>query len=106
MAGTIAITENDRWSVASCAYHWVLDYLINHASDPETVAELTEIDENNLGWVEIHEFPAAAREELLRLIVDEVVPDAERRLLPENSDRESAIDVIRDLRALAAKHRR
>lgn len=50
VAGTIAITREDRWSVASWAFHWVVQHLIDHVDDADAVRRLQEIEEYNLGW--------------------------------------------------------
>jgi len=105
MSGTIAVTFDDRWSTASWAYHWVLDYLIEHVADPEVTAQLREIDENNLGWVGLYDFPEPTRSEMLGILADEIVPDAEQRLLPGKPERQGALDILREVQALALKHR-
>lgn len=104
MAGTIAITNTEAWSVNSSAYHWVLDYLIEHVTDTEVKQQLQEIDEVNLGWVGLADFPEPHRSEMLRMPADEIVPDAERRLFLGKPDREKSIDVFRELQALARQH--
>ena len=101
MAGTIAITRADRWSVSNWAYHWVLDFLIRRVTDPKLAATLSEIDDLNLGWVQLVDFDKPQREELLDLLANELVPDAEARLVPENANREEWIDVIRPLQEIA-----
>lgn len=104
MAGTIAITKTEAWSVNYSAYHWVLDYLIAHVSDPDVKRQLREIDEYNLGWVCIADFPEPHYSEILQMLTDEIVPDAERRLFPGKPNREKSIDVFRELRDLALQH--
>ena len=101
MAGTIAITREDRWSVSNWAYHWVLDFLIRCVTDPELAAALIEINDLNLGWIEFADFDKSQREELLDLLVYELVPDAEALLVPENVDREEWINVLRPLQEIA-----
>lgn len=105
MAGTIAVTKDDRWSTASWAYHWVLDYLIEHVTDSAVTSQLREIDEYNLGWVGLYDFAEPTRSEMVRMLADEIIPDAEKRLLPGKSEREGALDILRELQALALKHR-
>lgn len=104
MAGTIAITNTETWSVNSSAYHWVLDYLIEHVTNPDVKRQLQEIDDNNLGWVGLTDFAEPHRSEMLHMLADQIVPDAERRLFPGNPDREKSIDVFRELRDLARQH--
>lgn len=104
MAGTIAITNTKVWSVNSSAYHWVLDYLIEHITDPDIKRQLQEIDENNLGWLDLGDFAEPHRSEILLMLTDQIVPDAERRIFPGKPDREKSIDVFRELQALARQH--
>ncbi len=101
MAGTIAITRDVRWSVSNWAYHWVLDFLIHRVTDPKLAAALHEIDDLNLGWVELDDFDESQRDELLDLLANELVPDAEARLVPEKANRDEWIDVIRPLKEIA-----
>ncbi len=101
MAGTIAITRDDRWSVSDWAYHWVLDFLIHRVTDPKLAAALREIDDVNLGWVGLDDFDKSQCEELLDLLANELVPDAEARLVPEKANRDEWIDVIRPLQEIA-----
>jgi hypothetical protein len=101
VAGTIAITSEDRWSVSSWAYHWVLDFLIHRVTDAKLAAALREIDDLNLGWVGLDDFDKSQREELLDLLANELVPDAEIRLVPEKANRDEWIDVIRPLQEIA-----
>jgi hypothetical protein len=101
VAGTIAITKEDRWSVSNWAYHWVLDFLIHKVTDPKLAAALREIDDLNLGWVDLDDFDKPQCEELLDLLANELVPDAEARLVPEKASRDEWIDVIRPLQEIA-----
>lgn len=101
MAGTIAITRDDRWSVASWAFHWVVQHLIDHVDDGDAVSRLREIEEHNLGWVGLDDFSVEQRQKILHILQREIVPEAEQRLLPQDLDRERAISVIRELADMA-----
>lgn len=101
VAGTIAITRDDRWSVASWAFHWVVQYLIDHIDDADAVRRLREIEEYNLGWVGLDDFSEQQRRKILHLLQQEIVPDAEQRLLPQDPARERAISTIRELADMA-----
>ena len=89
--------------MSSSAYHWVLDFLIHRVADPQLAAALREIDSLNLGWVGLDDFDKYQREELLDLLANELVPDAEARLVPEKANHHEWIDVIRPLQAMARK---
>ncbi len=104
MAGTIAVTRDVRWSVASWAFHWVVQYLVNHVDDEDVVSRLQEIEENNLGWVGLDDFSAEQRQKILHILRQEIVPDAEQRLVLEDPDREHAINIIRELAEMARSH--
>jgi hypothetical protein len=101
VAGTVAITRDDLWSVAYWAFHWVVDYLIDHVGDADIVSRLREIEDNNLGWVGLDDFSVEQRQKILPILQHEIVPDAERRLVPQDPDRERAISVIRELADMA-----
>lgn len=85
MAGTVAITRDDLWSVAYWAFHWVVEYLIDHVDDADIVSRLREIEDNNLGWVGLDDFSVEQRQKILPILQHEIVPDAERRLVPPGS---------------------
>ena len=101
VAGTIAITQDDRWSVASWAFHWVIQYLIDHVDDADAVRRLREIEEYNLGWVGLDDFSEQQRRKILHFLQQEIVSEAEQRLLPQDVARERAISIIRDLADMA-----
>lgn len=102
MAGTVAITRDDRWSVPSWAFHWVVEYLIDHVDDADVVNRLQEIEELNLGWLGLDDFSGEQRQKILHILQEEIVQDAEQRLLPQDLDREHAISVMRELAEMAS----
>ncbi|MGQ0837132.1 hypothetical protein [Actinokineospora sp.] len=101
MAGDIWITRETRWAANSSLYHWVLDFLIDHLDDPATVAGLEEIRDNNLGLVCAEDFPSPARVDLISVIRDQLVSDAETRLPGNMAERDEFITELRRLAHLA-----
>lgn len=101
MAGTIAITADDRWSVGSPAFYWVLDELIERVTDGDAAEQLREIRDMNLGWVAVPDFTPAQRAEILRVLGHEIVPYTERTLAPDAPGRASRLAVVGELAAMA-----
>lgn len=101
MAGTILLTDDDTWSVASWAFYWVLDTLVEHVADDELVRQLREIEQENIGMLGLHDFAPEQQQRILDFLRNDIVPEAERNLLPDDPNRERAIDVIRELATMA-----
>ncbi|CRK61007.1 hypothetical protein [Alloactinosynnema sp. L-07] len=100
MSGDIWITRQLRWPVNDSLYHWVLDFLIDRTVDAETLADLEEIRDENLGVVVVEDFPTPVRNTMVAAIRDELVPDAEKRLPGE--DWAEYRDALRELAGLAS----
>ncbi|MDQ3404482.1 MAG: hypothetical protein M3548_14015 [Actinomycetota bacterium] len=101
MAGDIWINEDARWPVNSSLYHWVLEFLILNLDDLDTVANLEEIRDNNLGIVDVEDYPLPMRERIVTLLRDELVPDATVRLPHDMRNRDGYIDALGELALMA-----
>lgn len=100
MAGDIWITDDARWVVNNSLFNFVIEFLINHIGDPDTVAELKVIDDNNLKFIDASDFPAPARASIIAALRDDLVPEAEKRL--PGDDWAGFRDELRELAQLAA----
>jgi len=65
------------------------------------MSRLLEIKEYNLGWVGLDDFSEEQRRMILHTLQQEIVPDAEQRLLPQDPNWEHAISIIRELADMA-----
>ena len=104
MSGTVALSQNERWSHQSWAYHWVLEFLMSNVSDREVVASLREIDRSNGKWIAIYEFNPSQRHEIFSLLTTSLVSDARRRLPRTWQEREIAITVFGQLADQSRKY--
>lgn len=68
----------------------MVQHLIDHVDDEDVVSRLREIEEYNIGWVELDDFSEEQRRKILHILQQELVPEAEQRLLPQAQDRERA----------------
>jgi hypothetical protein len=100
MAGDIWITKHARWPVNYSLYNWVLEFLIDRIKDPETLADLELIRDNNLGTVNADRYPPAGRAAIVAALRDELVPDVEKRL--PGDDWAEYRDALRELAEMAA----
>ena len=101
MAGTIAVSPEHRWSSASWLFDWVLRTAAEQAADPELTARLTEIVDNNLGWLGLDELPDRQRQAFTTVLPR--LPDlADQRLPPDLPSRGGTVEYLRTLSRLAA----
>jgi len=107
MAGTIFMAPNRTWPVASWAFHWVAEFLADNVEDKEAVDYLREVIDSNIGILSLMEeggdFNASARRQILDLLQNKLVPDAERRLPSENFDRTGGLEVLQELSDMACE---
>jgi hypothetical protein len=101
MAASIAVSPEHRWSSASWLFDWVLRTVAEQAADAELTARLTEIVDNNLGWLGLDELPDPQRQAFTAVLPR--LPDlAGERLPPDLASRDQALESVRTLSRLAA----
>lgn len=105
MAGTIFVAPNRTWPAASWAFHWVAEYLADNLTDKDAIDYLREVVDTNMGLLSLKEdggdFTPRARHQILNLLRNNLVPDAEQRLPTENFDREGALELLQQLADMA-----
>jgi hypothetical protein len=101
MAGTIELGGSDRWDVPSWAFNFVLDYLVTRLDGEPIAQELQEVDEENIGFLNIGEFEPAVRTRVLALLDDGLVAAAEKRLPEDLPGRAGGIARLKELADLA-----
>ena len=100
MSGTFFLPDGELWSASSSVFYWMVDAMAEHALIPELAARLREISDENLGSLEINDFPTSNRTELVALIRD--LPSIARAELPLTEHRDAVINKVESLaRALA-----
>ncbi|MCE5290291.1 MAG: hypothetical protein LLG14_13785 [Nocardiaceae bacterium] len=97
MAGDIILADGDWWAAPSWAYHWVIEFLIPNVSQPDTVATLHEIDDNNLGSFRVEDLPESHRHEVYELLATRLVPDAAKRIQTTGEARQSNLEFLETL---------
>jgi hypothetical protein len=80
VAGTIFTFKGELWSVRGYEFYWVIDTLAREVADPALAAKLREIDEMNLGALNLARLSALEGERILKVICTSLVPTAEREL--------------------------
>lgn len=101
MAGTIELGGSSRWDVPSWAFNFVIDYLITRLGDEPIADELREIDEENIGFLNIGAFEPDVRAQILSLLRDGLVADGEKRLPEDLPGRAGGIARLGELAELA-----
>jgi hypothetical protein len=102
MAGDVWLSREERWSVNSSLYHWVLEFLISSINDHRAVASLAEIRDANIGLVNVADFDPEVQHQVLDLLRDSLVHDAQTRLPPDMPDRQGFIAGLQELADLAS----
>jgi hypothetical protein len=97
MAGTIAITPEDRWSAATWLFDWTVEFLADRVADPKLRDGLNEIVAENLGWLGLGDFGPDAEGEIRRLLSAELVSAAGIAFSETMPNRAGAINHLRDL---------
>jgi len=78
MSGWIKVRADEPgWIAAGWLFRWVLDVVGRNISDPAIRAELQEIDDENLGALDLTERPAAEREEISAILRTRLLAAAE-----------------------------
>ncbi|MQA81052.1 MAG: hypothetical protein GEV10_21645 [Streptosporangiales bacterium] len=101
MAGDIFVSDSLQWPANGSVFSWVLGFLTEATTDPAVREELEEIDEHNLGMLDLDSFAPPARAELLTLLSERLVPHAEAELPPDVADRTGFLDELRTLADMA-----
>ncbi len=103
MSGTIALSPDTRWSAAGWLFDWAVRFIAEQVGDPDVSANLREVVDENLGWVDVAGLPSAARHAVVEGLRNDLVPAAERQLPSTLPERERVLDHVRDLSALARR---
>jgi hypothetical protein len=103
MSGTIALSPDTRWSAAGWLFDWIVRFLVQQVGDPGVSANLQEVIDENLGWVDVAALPTGARRTIVEKLEHELVPAAERELPPTLPERQRVLDHIRELSELARR---
>jgi hypothetical protein len=99
MSGDIWLSKDVRWLANSSLYHWVLDFLIVSVDKPDAVRDLEEIRDNNLGLVNIEDFDLGTQHQMVHLLRESLVPQAESRLQGEG--RQDFLEALQELADMA-----
>lgn len=101
MSGTIVVSPDARWSAAGWLFDWAVRFIAQQVGDPDVSANLQEVIDENLGWVDLTALPADARRTVVEKLKNELVPVAEAHLPATLPERQRVLDHLRDLSELA-----
>jgi hypothetical protein len=97
MAGTVSLSSDIRWSAASWLFDWVLKSLAVSVRDQQLAASLTEIVDENLGWLSLEDLSEEARTEIKDLAQNSLVSKGEQEFPRTMPNRAQVIDHLREL---------
>jgi hypothetical protein len=101
MSGDIWLSKDVRWLANSSLYHWVLNFLIVSIDKPDTVRDLEEIRDNNLGLINIEDFDLGTQRQMVYLLRESLVPEAESRLRGDMEGRQDLLEALQELADMA-----
>ena len=101
MAGTIELGDSNRWDVPSWAFNFVMDYLVRRLDGEPIAQKVREVDEENIGFLNLGEFVPTVRIQVLSLLHDGLVADAEQRFPEDLPGRAGGIAQLKELAELA-----
>ncbi|WP_157630293.1 hypothetical protein [Kribbella albertanoniae] len=97
MAGTIEFGGGERWDGPQWVFNFVMSYLVT-ALDGEPIAEeIREIDEENVGFLNIGELDTAMRIRILTMIHESLVADGDARLPEDLPGRAGGIGQLQEV---------
>jgi len=97
VAGTVAVTPENRWSAAGWLFDWTLEFLAERVADPQLKDELHEIVAENLGWLGLGDYGSDAEQEMRALIRAHLVSEANQQFSPTMANRDGALRLLQDL---------
>lgn len=99
MGGIVKI-EDQRWSVSSGLFYWVVDTLADLVADPATERYLREVSDANLGWVQPDDLDTDGRSALADAMGR--LPEVARDQLPASPHRDEVLVLVDELAILAS----
>lgn len=106
MAGAIVMSPDQMWTASNSPYRWVVDYLLEKISDGPAKDEIKNIAEHGFGILDLSnpdQFTPDDRAEILRVLHQHLVADAEQRLPADLVRRDNYIGVLAELAAQAGR---
>jgi hypothetical protein len=97
MAGTIEVRPHVLWSTSGWMFRFILRSISAEVTDPALRHRLSEIEENNLGWLSLPQLPESQRAEAERVIRGRLVTRAEEDLPQDMAHRAGVVNYIRGL---------
>ncbi len=94
MSGTVEVSAGTRWSAASWLFDWVLMSTASMTSDPKLATQLSEIVEENLGWVSLSDLASAQRDEFRRVVSGDLLMKAHGDLPADLTERAVVLELI------------
>jgi hypothetical protein len=103
MPGVISLGGNERWRATGWLFCWVVGFLAMNVEQQQLAADIDQVRADDSGLLELGVFGPEADREMRALLRNRLVPVAEERFPPTMRGRATALDLLRDLAALASK---
>ena len=97
MSGTIALSDEVRWSAAGWLFDWTVEFLADNVTNERAAAQLREIVGENLGWLGLDDYGPEAGAEMRDVLRHQLLSAATERLPQTVPDRPAAIGHLQDL---------
>lgn len=98
MSGNLVLPDGQWWIVSSGVYHWVVEYFAGAVTDPAVAERFRQVGEHGFRTVDLGDLPPAARDEVLALVREPLLPAAAARFPgPAGEAVRRAVAELRDL---------
>lgn len=107
MAGAIVLSPDQMWMASNSPFRWVVDYLLEKISDSPAKDEIKNIAEHGYDIIDLDnsdQFTPADRAEILRVLHEHLVADAEQRLPANLGGRDQYVCVLAELADQAGRN--
>jgi hypothetical protein len=106
MAGAIVIASEQIWMASNSPFRWVVDYLLEKLGDGTAKDEIKSVADHGFDTLDLDnadQFTPTDRVEILRVLRDHLVADAERRLPSDLGGRDEYLRTLAELAEQAGR---
>lgn len=107
MAGVIVISPDQMWTASNSPFRWVLDYLLDKLGDGPAKDEVKNIADHGYDTLDLDnpaQFTPTDRTQILRILHDHLVTDAEQHLPIDLGGRGDYLSALTDLAEQARRN--
>lgn len=107
MAGAIVMAPDEIWMASNSPFRWVVDYLMDKLSNGPAKDQIKTIADQGFDTLDLDDpdqFTPIDRTNILRILHEHLVSDAEQRLPPDVGGRDEYVRVLAELADQAGRN--